>query len=458
MKNLNQKLRSFANEGKTIKIGLAGLGQMGKGIISQIKNLGGMEIIALADRNITRTEKTLKDPGIAIRNYILLRSGRDSIKSPLCIEGIDMIADVFTENAVCMIREALDNRMLIYSDSLSALFCIDDIDVIIDATGNPETGAYIAVNTIASNKHLVTLNVEMDVTIGPFLRDLALEHNVVYTLSAGDEPPAAKELYDFADMMGMKIIAAGKGKNNPLDREANPDTLAEYAREKGSNPYMMTSFVDGTKSMVEMACLSNATGLRPDCRGMHGPIVNKKRFLDVFRTKSEGGILNSTGVVEFVIGDLAPGVFLIFTTENEILRNELEYLLMGSGPNYLLYRPYHLTSMETPVSVARAYFYGEATMAPLSGLLSDVITIAKKDLAAGEKIDRIGGYKVYGLIDKKEIAEESNFLPIGLSEGALLKNNIEKNSPITYNDVNLAANSLVAKLRKIQEERSLRQC
>jgi predicted homoserine dehydrogenase-like protein len=455
MEGLNQRLKSFAREGKTIKIGLAGMGQMGKGIISQISGIDGMEIIALADRNIARAEKTLKGPGIGIKDYILLRSGRDSIKSPVRIEGLDMIADVFTEKARRRMREALDNKMLVYSDSLSVLFCIDDIDVIIDATGNPETGAYIAVNTIVSNKHLVTLNVEMDVTIGPILRDLALSHNVVYTLSAGDEPPAAKELYDFADMMGMSIIAAGKGKNNPLDREANPDTLAEYSREKGSNPYMMTSFVDGTKSMVEMACLSNATGLRPDCRGMHGPRVNIDHFLDVFRLKSDGGILDSTGVVEFVIGDLAPGVFLIFTTGNKILRNELEYLLLGRGPNYLLYRPYHLTSMETPVSIARAYFYGEATMVPLSGLVSDVITIAKKDLVAGERIDRIGGYKVYGLIDKKETAEENNFLPAGLSEGALLKNDIEKNSPITYNDVNLAADSLILRLRKIQERRGL---
>jgi len=452
MSGLNQKLKSFAEEGKSIKIGLAGLGQMGRGLLSQLRGLGGMEVLALADRNIANTERTLKSLNINQNDYIIIRS-EDSTKGQRKTAGIDLLVDIFTDQAINNIRAALNDRMLIYSDSLSILFNIEEIDLIIDATGNPEAGAYIALNAITSKKHLVTLNVEMDVTIGPFLRDLAKEHGVIYTLSAGDEPPAAKELYDFIDMLGMDVVAAGKGKNNPLDREANPDTMAKYAHEKGSNPYMMTSFVDGTKSMVEMACLSNATGLKPDCRGMHAPTVNISGLLDVLKLKSEGGILDRTGVVEFVVGDLAPGVFLIYTTKNRILRDELKYLLLGEGPNYLLYRPYHLTSMETPISIARAYFYKEATMIPLSDLVSEVITIAKKDLKAGERIDRIGGYTVYGLIEDRNISENNDCLPIGLSEGAVLKNDIEKSGPITYNDVNLSGDCLVFKLRKIQDSR-----
>ncbi len=249
----------------------------------------------------------------------------------------------------------------------------------------------------------------------------------------------------------MEVIAAGKGKNNPLDREANPATLADYAREKGSNPYMMTSFVDGTKSMVEMACLSNATGLKPDCRGMHAPNVDIGELLDVLKLKEQGGILDNNGVVEFVIGDLAPGVFLVYTTKNKILAEELKYLLMGDGPNYLLYRPYHLTSMETPISIARVYFYNEPTMVPAGGLVSEVVTIAKKDLKAGDRIDRIGGYTVYGLIEKYAFAKEQGLLPIGLSEGAVLKKDVKKSSPINYGDIELAGASLVHTLRKIQD-------
>ena len=216
---------------------------------------------------------------------------------------------------------------------------------------------------------------------------------------------------------------------------------------------MMTSFVDGTKSMVEMACLSNATGLVPDCRGMHAVRTDRSRLLDVMRLKSKGGILEKSGVVEFVIGDLAPGVFLIYTTKNPIIREELKYLLMGDGPNYLLYRPYHLTSLETPLSVAKACLEGEPTMTAAGDLVSEVITVAKKDLKAGERIDRIGGYTVYGLIDTVEKAREESLLPIGLCEGAVLKNPMEKDRPITYNDVDLPRDSLILEIRKIQDSR-----
>lgn len=452
MLGLNQKLKNLALEGKKIKIGLAGLGQMGKGLLSQIRDLPGMEVLALADLDIEKTKAVLSELGISRDDYILLESGDNAVKESIDISGIRLTREFFSKKATGLIEEAISGGKLAYSDSLSLLFDIDEIDIIVDATGNPETGAYIALNTIAaSKKHLVTLNVEMDVTIGPILRDLAKKFGVIYTLSAGDEPPAAKELFDFIESLGMEVVAAGKGKNNPLDREADPTTLADYARKKGSNPYMMTSFVDGTKSMVEMACLSNATGLKPDCRGMHAVRANISELLDVMKLKKQGGILDNNGVVEFVVGDLAPGVFLVYTTKNRILAEELKYLLLGEGPNYLLYRPYHLTSMETPISIARAYFYNEPTMVPAGGLVSEVVTIAKKDLKTGDRIDRIGGYTVYGLIEDYGIARDQDLLPIGLSEGAILKNDIDKSSPIKYDDVDLVSGPLVQSLRKMQD-------
>ena len=456
MLGLNKRLKDIAREGRSIKVGLAGLGQMGKGLLSQIRELKGMEVVALADLDIEKTKRTLSDLGISKDDYSFIDSKNNSGKESIDISGIKLTKDIFSSKARDLIKETISGGKLIYSDSLSVLFDIAEIDIIVDATGNPETGAYIALNTIvASKKHLVTLNVEMDVTIGPILRDLAAKHGVIYTLSAGDEPPAAKELFDFIDSLGMEVVAAGKGKNNPLDREADPTSLADYAREKGSNPYMMASFVDGTKSMVEMACLSNATGLKPDCRGMHAVRANTGELLDILKLKKQGGILDNNGVVEFVIGDLAPGVFLVYTTKNKILAEELKYLLMGSGPNYLLYRPYHLTSMETPISIARVYFYDEPTMIPAGGLVSEVVTIAKKDLKDGDRIDRIGGYTVYGLIDEYDIAKEQGLLPIGLSEGAVLKRDIEKSMPVNYDDVDLVNDSLVYALRKVQDNQSI---
>jgi predicted homoserine dehydrogenase-like protein len=157
-------------------------------------------------------------------------------------------------------------------------------------------------------------------------------------------------------------------------------------------------------------------------------------------------------VVDFAIGDLAPGVFLIYATENKMIKADLKYLMLGDGPYYLLYRPYHLTSIETPLSIARAYFYGEPTIAPDYGMISEVITLAKKNLKAGYVIDGIGRYMVYGLIEQYGKAEQENLLPIGISEGCILKKDMEKDQPIRYNDVSLVENSLVQKLRKSQDK------
>ena len=322
----------------------------------------------------------------------------------------------------------------------------------VDATGNPEAGAYIALNSIKNGKHIVTLNVETDTAVGPQLKKMADSAGLVYTVAAGDEPAALKELYDFATLLGLEVIAAGKGKNNPLDRHADPSTLAGYSREKGSSARMMTSFVDGTKSMVEMACFSNATGLVPDIRGMHGAKADVDDLIRVFSLKSEGGILNKKGIVDFAIGNVAPGVFLIYTSDLKIIREELKYLMFGDGPNYLLYRPYHLTSIEVPISIAKAYFFSEPTIAPKNGLVSEVITVAKKGLRAGDIIDGVGGYSAYGLIELHRIAAGEGLLPLGLSEGCVLKHDILADTALKYDDIELAKDSTIVKLRKLQDQ------
>jgi len=452
MRGLNKKLRNLGEKGESIKVAVAGVGQMGRSLISHIRDLGGMKILAVANRDIGRIASVLKELEISDDEIVL--AGAASRLDP----ENDKISKVITEGSILQnsIREKLNQLAgkgkLIVADDLNVLFAIDDVDVIIDATGSPEAGAFIASTAISYKKHIITLNVEADVTIGPYLKKMADEAGVVYTVSAGDEPAALKELYDFADMLGFEVIAAGKGKNNPLDRYANPTSLKEYARSKGSSPNMMTSFVDGTKSMIEMACISNSTGLVPDCRGMHGPKADIKDLVNVFRPKEDGGILSGKGVVDFAIGNLAPGVFLIYSTKNKMVKADLEYLMLGSGPYYLLYRPYHLTSIETPLSVARAYFYNEPTITPDCGLVSEVITLAKRDLKAGEVIDGIGRYMVYGLIERYGKAKKENLLPIGISEGCILRKDIEKDKPIEYNDVSLVKNSLLHEFRRSQDK------
>jgi len=448
---LNRKLKDLKNKGKSIKVAVAGVGQMGRGLISHIRELDGMQVVAVANRDMDRINSILKELEVSDDELVLVggRGGIDLENDKKRITAQDSSLNGKTRERL---NQLAGKGKIIVSDDLDILFILDDVDVIIDATGSPEAGAYIASNAVSHKRHIVTLNVEADAVIGPILKKLAEDAGVVYTVSAGDEPSALKELYDFADTLGLEVVAAGKGKNNPLDRYANPDTLKKYAESKGSSPKMMTSFVDGTKSMIEMACLSNSTGLIPDCRGMHGPRADIKDLSSVFRLKEDGGILSRKGVVDFAIGDLAPGVFLVYTTENSMIKADLKYLELGSGPYYLLYRPYHLTSIETPISVARTYFYGEPTLVPEYGLISEVITMAKKDLKAGDRLDGIGGYTVYGLIEEYGRAKKENCLPVGLSEGCILRKDIEKDQLLKYNDVNLVEDSLLLKLRRSQDK------
>jgi len=446
MLGLNKKLERLQSEGSNIRVGLVGLGQMGRSMAVHVKSLPGMAVKAVANRDINNAADILKKTGYSSKDLALVEAGIKVKPEHRDSEIIRPGKDIYRK-----ISMAIEDGKTIVTDSIRILTEIDEIDAVVDATGSPEAGAIVAFNAISSNKHIVSLNVEADTTIGPMLKKLADNAGVVYTVAAGDEPAAAKELFDMADALGLDVIAAGKGKNNPLDREANPHSIADYSAEKGANPRMMASFVDGTKSMFEMACLSNATGLVPDIRGMHGARVNVDELTSRYSLEKDGGILSKTGVVEFAIGDIAPGVFLVYTSELEIIREELKYLLFGDGPNYLLYRPYHLTSIEAPLSIARAYFYGEPTIVPAGSLVSEVATYAKKDLEKGEMLDGIGAFTTYGMIENYGTAREEGLLPMGLSEGCTVRHGIEKGSPITYRDVELVNDSMVLKLRKQQD-------
>lgn len=449
--DLRSKLINLQEQGIKIKIGIVGVGQMGSGLLANISNIPGMEVSAVATKDISTTLNFAKEAGYKEKNIIIFDADGFSEGMNLKEDVLDLRKAKSGQGRIEQINKVdLEGKLVITNDA-SVIPAMKDIDVVIDATGKPEVGAFISFNSIINKKHVVTLNVEGDVTIGPILRKLALSADVVYTVSAGDEPAAAKELFDFATSLNLKVVAAGKGKNNPLDKYSNPETLKDFAKSKGSNPYMMTSFVDGTKSMIEMACLSNATGLVPDIRGMHGPKADIKELVNVLIPKKDGGILSKTGVVDYVTGDLAPGVFLIYTTDSKIVRRDLQYLKNGSGPYFLIYRPYHLASIETPISVAKAFLYNESTIEPGFGFVSEVMACAKKDLKPGDILDGIGGYTCYGLIELHEITKKEKFLSMGISEGCVVKRKLSKDEPIKYVDVEINTNSFLVNLRKIQD-------
>lgn len=425
--SINSRLRQLEEKGKTIKVALIGAGLMGKGMVSQMMLMRGMIPSLVISRNICD----------AIESYTLAGISKTDIRIAKTLKDVNI---------------AMEAGKFVVGNNIEFASRANLIDVVVDATGSPEAGARTAMDSILNRKHIVMVNVEADVTVGPILNKLAKNAGVVYTGTAGDEPGSVKEIYDFADALGFEIIAIGKGKNNPIDFDATPDSVKEVAIKKDLKPIRLASFVDGTNTMIEMAAMSNSTGFIPDIRGGHGITSGVKELPDIFRLKEDGGILNNIGVVDYVNG-IAPGVFAVVSTSLDQIHREMEYLSMGKGPNYVLYRPYHLTSLETPITIAKAYFYNEATISPIDGPISEVVTFAKVDLKKGEYLDGIGEYKILGIIEEYKKAKAENLLPIGLvNNKTRVTRDIKKGELISYGMVDLDKSSFVYKLRQMQEE------
>ena len=400
--------------GRPVRVGLAGAGQMGSGLAAQIGKIPGMELVACADIDLARAENALKLAGI------------DKI-------GHNSEASYSIENGQ---GGVVDN-----AKALAEL----PVDIVFEATGVPWVGAEVADACIDASKHILMLNVETDVTIGQYLANKANKNGVIYSVANGDEPVACKELYDFSVDLGFEIVCVGKGKNNPLDQTANPDTCLEKATKKKMNPKMLASFEDGSKTMIEMAALANAIGLPPDRVGMNGPVSEVKDLNKTLIPSEDGGVLSGIGRVDYAFGP-APGVFSIVKSDNQTVIDEMDYLSMGSGPYYTFYRPYHLASIEAPRSVGMAIINKEPGLQPTTWI-AEVIGHAKKDLVKGDKIDGIGGYASYGVTYPVEQSKE--FVPLGLLEGAEVLEDIKAGDPISKSAVQLPDN-LINNLRTLQ--------
>ena len=427
MLNMNQKLLKREEENKIIKTGIVGAGQMGRGMITQMVLMKGIMPSIVSDINIENVINSYK------------------------YAGIDE-SDIIITDSLSKINEAIEKGKYVATQNSELISKANLIECIIDATGVPDVGARIATEAISNKKHIVMLNVETDVVIGPYLKKLADKEGVIYTGSAGDEPGAVMELYCFAKAMGLDVKVIGKGKNNKLARDCNPDTVLEEAIRRKMSPKMLCAFKDGTKTMVEMTAMSNATGLLPDIIGGHGIESDVKGLNEKFKLIKDGGILNKHNVVEYVNG-IAPGVFVTVSTQNEEIAYQMQYHSMGNGPLWTLYRPYHLCNLETPLTVAKAVIDNEATIVPIDGLVSECITVAKRDLKAGETIDGIGGYTTYGSIASIEDSDKNHYVPYGLinNKTKMLKN-VKKGELITLDCVELDTTTMIYKLRKEQDK------
>lgn len=407
-----------------IRIGLVGCGQMGSGMVHVTHRMPGMNTVAISDIDVNRPLAELKSIGIT--------------ESEICIT-----------NSLNEAEDALKKGKYLVTEDGMLLTQLENLDVLVEATGYTEIGAQVAWNSIINQKNIVMLNVETDVTVGVFLSRMAKKVGCVYTVASGDEPGVCKMLYDFSRTLGFEVMCLGKGKNNPLNYYATPDSCREEAESKKMNPKMLCSFQDGTKTMVEMAAVSNATGLVPDVPGMHGPKVDVNDLVKVFIPESEGGILSKRGCVDYSTGKVAPGVFAIIATDEPRIIFDMKFFSMGNGPYYMLYRPFHLCSIETPIAAAETVIYGETTVIPKT-MVSEVLSMAKRSLKAGEVVQGIGSADIFHCIFTYEEARAKKGIPMGIAPGGKALKDISKGSMLTEENFAPDASSFVYKLRQMQ--------
>jgi len=274
---------------------------------------------------------------------------------------------------------------------------------------------------------------------------------VVYTVASGDEPGVCMGLYNFARTLGFEVVCMGKGKNNVIDLAATPSSCREEALARGMNPKMLAAFKDGSKTMVEMAAVSNATGLVPDVPGMHGARVDVPDLCRQLIPAQDGGILNQRGCVEYSTGRVAPGVFAVVTSHEPRVRVDMTFVGMGSGPYYTLYRPYHLCNIETPLSVAEAVLNQQPTIVP-QALVSEVVAVAKRDLAPGDVLGEVGEADYYNRIYTFAEAQALRGLPMGLASGARVTTPVKAGTLLTLDSVAPDTSRFVYKLRQLQDE------
>ena len=424
MYEIDTRLMEREKKGRPIRVALIGAGQMGSEIVATIGEMVGMEVSVVVDLTEER----------AVAGYAHSKKG----------------GEVAFARSLREARAARRAGKRVAATDYRVATDLGEVEAVIDATGSTEMGALATLACIESGKHVVMMNVECDITIGPLLRRMCREAGIIYSLAAGDEPAAILELHRFARALGLTVVAVGKGKNNPLDLHATPQDLAAKAASRKMSAQMLCEFVDGSKTAVEMAAVSNATGLLPDVRGMHGARATVPELTRVFCPKADGGVLERVGVVDFAIG-VHPGVFLVFTTDNRRLREALVQRDMGDGPYYLLFRPYHLCSIEVPLTVAQAVLYHESSGHPFDRPFSECIAVAKRDLKAGETLDGIGGFCYRGSIDRVEAARGEGLLPLGLARGSVLKKDVPRDAVLGYEHIERIPDSRLLELRRRQD-------
>jgi predicted homoserine dehydrogenase-like protein len=429
--NLHRLLQQRVAAGKPVRVGLIGAGKFGSMFLAQIPSTPGIEVAMIADLAPDRARDACR------------RVGWDSAR---------LAATRFTDDA-------------------TKLFAAPDLEVVVEATGHAPAGIAHARGAIAGGKHIVMVNVEADVLAGPLLAQEARRAGVVYSLAYGDQPALICELVDWARACGFTVIAAGKGtKYLPEYHASTPATVwgyygltPEQARVGGMNPQMFNSFLDGTKSGIEMAAVANATGLTPPPDGLRFPPVGTHELAETLRPGNAAGGLHHAGQVEVVsslhrdgtavANDLRWGVYVVFEAPTDYTARcfkEYGVVTDATGRISALYRPFHLIGLELNVSILSAALRHEPTGMP-DNFRADVVATAKRDLKAGEMLDGEGGACVWGKLLPARASLEIGGLPIGLASGVPITRNVKAGQTVTWNDVRIDPTDAAYRYRRAME-------
>ena len=441
--NLDAKLRKRADEGNPVRVGIIGAGKFGSMFLSQAGHHPGYHVLGIADLSIDRAKDALKRVGWSADQY--------GAPDP---------------------ASALKNDTTWLTEDADALIEADGLEVIIDATGSPAAGIRFGLKAIEHGRHIVMVNVEADVLAGPLLAKRAEAAGLVYSMAYGDQPALIAEMVDWARAVGLSVVCAGKGtKYLPIYHHVTPDDVwthygltPDQAKAGGMNPQIFNSFLDGTKSAIEMAAVSNACDLIPQDCGLQFPACGVDDLPRLLSPRESGGILDRKGTVEVVSSlerdtrpvfrDLRWGVYVTFEAPSDyVARCFSEYGLLTdpTGQYSTMYKPYHLIGLELGISVASAALRHEATGSPRAWS-GDAVATAKRDLKPSEMLDGEGGFTVYGKLMPASTSRAQNALPIGLAHHLKIKRAVACDQVLTWDDVEFDAHDPAIAFRKEMEQ------
>jgi predicted homoserine dehydrogenase-like protein len=435
--NLHHLLNARHAAGKPVRVALIGAGKFGSMFLAQVPHTPGLEVATIVDLDPQRAREACRTVG--------------------------------WDSALIEATKFVDDGIAAIKDSA--------IEVVVEATGNPAVGIRHARAAIAAGKHIVMVNVEADALAGPLLAEEARNAGVVYSLAYGDQPALTAEMVDWARATGFHVVAAGKGtKYLPIYHDVTPkDVWSHYgltageAQSAGMNPQMFNSFLDGTKSAIEMAAIANATGLDVPAHGLLFPACGVDDLPHIMRPRDKGGVLEKSGVVDVVSSlerdgrpvfrDLRWGVYVVLEASNDYAADCFkQYGLKtdASGRFAAMYKPYHLIGLELNISVLSAALRNEPT-GQARDFRGDVVAVAKRNLRAGEMLDGEGGYTVWGKLMPAAASLAAGALPIGLAHGVKLKADVAHGAVVGWNDVEIdAGNDTVAVRREMEKRFAIR--